>query len=274
MSIFGAIGSIVGGIFGNKQAKAELAFQKDLARKRIRWTAYDARQAGIHPLAALGAGYPSYSPVGDGGLGAAIANAGAHLGDAVQGAKGSSLQKRVVESEIAVNEAQVDALRAQAVSGIAEAQAVVKGGAARMSTAPGPQTTGINEGNPVAAADGIRQLSAGEHYVRTPEGNLVPSMDSPAAVDFDTLMTTEAVKSTAITRFNDLVGDNLGHWLGEIKRRAVRDWRSAWSTYKKVAKQAGLSDKQIVETFTTLVSGIPSGSGKPPGFRTKQGAKY
>lgn len=52
-------GEILGGIFGGsgeaKAAKAELAFARELNQNRVQWTVEDAKKAGIHPLAALGA---------------------------------------------------------------------------------------------------------------------------------------------------------------------------------------------------------------------------
>lgn len=65
--------AIVGGIFGSKAAKSEssaiskanaqnLRFQRQFAKRGLRWRIKDARKAGIHPLAALGASLGGVTP--------------------------------------------------------------------------------------------------------------------------------------------------------------------------------------------------------------------
>lgn len=49
------------------QAEQERILQREFAKNGIQWRAADARAAGIHPLAALGAQTTSYSPVSVGG---------------------------------------------------------------------------------------------------------------------------------------------------------------------------------------------------------------
>lgn len=83
-SIIGGIGSIVGGLFGMRGAQAgarsavrgskinaraalrasnkNLKYQMRFAKHGIRWRAKDAKAAGIHPLAALGAQTTAFSP--------------------------------------------------------------------------------------------------------------------------------------------------------------------------------------------------------------------
>lgn len=61
---------LVGSLFGSKkQARSQetqnyqnLAMQKEFAQQGIRWKVEDAKRAGLHPLAALGANTMSYSP--------------------------------------------------------------------------------------------------------------------------------------------------------------------------------------------------------------------
>lgn len=76
-SAVGAVGDAVGGILGGKSseknaqtnadaalqaAKLNTEYQKEFAQQGVRWRVEDAREAGIHPLAALGAQTPTYSP--------------------------------------------------------------------------------------------------------------------------------------------------------------------------------------------------------------------
>lgn len=119
-SILGAIGSVVGGLFGKSAQDKQMEMQKQYAQNRVQWTAADARKAGIHPLAALGgAGAPSYTPIGGNPIGQGIAAGAAQLG------KGTD---PVSKSVISVNEAQADLLRAQALSVTGEMAANVRAG--------------------------------------------------------------------------------------------------------------------------------------------------
>lgn len=59
--------NLLGGVLGqNKQdkiAKQNIQLQKDFAQHGIQWKVEDAKAAGLHPLAALGAQTSSFSPV-------------------------------------------------------------------------------------------------------------------------------------------------------------------------------------------------------------------
>lgn len=88
-SIIGGIGSVIGGMFGKKSAdKANaqnIALQKEFAQKGVQWKVQDAKEAGVHPLYALGAQTHSFAPssVGDGGLASSLAAAGQDIGSAI-----------------------------------------------------------------------------------------------------------------------------------------------------------------------------------------------
>lgn len=102
MSIFGgiasAVGSVAGGVLGlvgsNNSAANAAAInrqnyeaQKEFAQNGIRWKVADAKAAGLHPLAALGAQTSSYSPsavVGDSPDYSFLRDAGQGIGRAVE----------------------------------------------------------------------------------------------------------------------------------------------------------------------------------------------
>lgn len=74
------------------QANRDRAFQKEFAQHGIRWKVEDAKAAGIHPLAALGAQTTSFSPVrvgsyGDSPVGRSLSQAGQNIGRAVASQK-------------------------------------------------------------------------------------------------------------------------------------------------------------------------------------------
>lgn len=71
MSIFSALGSLVGGLIGNKAADKRqtemLQWQEQMDRTKIQRLQADAKAAGVHPLAAMGASLTSPAPVQVGG---------------------------------------------------------------------------------------------------------------------------------------------------------------------------------------------------------------
>lgn len=89
LSLIPAALSAVGGLFsGNREdARADKndALQREFAQSGIQWKVADAKKAGIHPLAALGAQTHSYSPVSVGGndFGTGIAAAGQDVSRAI-----------------------------------------------------------------------------------------------------------------------------------------------------------------------------------------------
>lgn len=86
MSILGAIagigGSIVDKIFGDDSAEDQAKLQREFAQNGIRWKVEDAKQAGIHPLYALGAQTTAAAPVSVGSTD--FATGGQNLGSAIQ----------------------------------------------------------------------------------------------------------------------------------------------------------------------------------------------
>lgn len=84
-NIIAAGANIIGGIMGQNQADKDRDMQKDFAQQGIRWKVEDAKKAGIHPLAALGAQTTSYSPVSVGGpsMASGLASAGQDISRAV-----------------------------------------------------------------------------------------------------------------------------------------------------------------------------------------------
>lgn len=74
----GAVGSLIGGGISASNARDQMAQQREFAQNGIRWKVADAKAAGIHPLAALGAQTFSYNPVivGDGGISEALGRMG------------------------------------------------------------------------------------------------------------------------------------------------------------------------------------------------------
>lgn len=126
---------LLGGLFGkSSQEKANrqnIEFQKKFAQKGIQWRAADARAAGIHPLAALGANTASFSPsiVGDTSMGSAIGQAGQDLGRAINSTRTSDQKLSALQTQLL--EEQIKGVRldngSKAISNTALASSLVRG---------------------------------------------------------------------------------------------------------------------------------------------------
>lgn len=82
--------SLLGGLFGGRsQSRADqsnAALQREFAQKSIQWRVDDAKAAGIHPLAALGASTTSAAPSYVGANPASgLSRAGSRVGQAIAG---------------------------------------------------------------------------------------------------------------------------------------------------------------------------------------------
>lgn len=102
--------SLIGGLMGRDDAKTarqlalnseaeNRAMQYDFAKNGIRWRVADAKEAGVHPIYALGASTPSFSPVStnfaaDTSLPNAMAAAGQDIGRAINSTR--SQDERIV----------------------------------------------------------------------------------------------------------------------------------------------------------------------------------
>lgn len=84
MSILAAIGGIAGSFLGKSSADKNIELQKQFAKNGIQWKVEDAKKAGIHPLAALGAQTHSFAPVSIGDPVSALGNAGQSLDRAIE----------------------------------------------------------------------------------------------------------------------------------------------------------------------------------------------
>lgn len=60
----GLVGSMIGNASRERGQREEIENQKEFAQHGLRWKVADAKKAGLHPLAALGASTASYAPVG------------------------------------------------------------------------------------------------------------------------------------------------------------------------------------------------------------------
>lgn len=96
-SAIGAAGSLVGGLISNNSqnqlAQQNYQAQKEFAQNGIRWKVADAKAAGLHPLAALGAQGYTYNPVAVGGSDLGFSDAAGYLSQMGQGIDRARLAK-------------------------------------------------------------------------------------------------------------------------------------------------------------------------------------
>lgn len=113
-SLISAGANIIGGLFGmNSQedaneamknnVSAQMQMQEQFAKNGIKWKVQDAKNAGIHPLYALGASTPTYTPVSltqdaSNPMGNAIAAAGQDLSRAIHSTRSQSERTEAVAS--------------------------------------------------------------------------------------------------------------------------------------------------------------------------------
>lgn len=106
--------SVAQSLFGKKGGGdgGQMEAQMLMAQQGIQWRVADAQKAGIHPLYALGASLPSFTPVsvGDSGGGVAdrLAAAGQDIGRAVESAYGHSDQAQARLQALTIQRAELE----------------------------------------------------------------------------------------------------------------------------------------------------------------------
>jgi len=121
--VLGIAGDFLGGSSGPSDGGlgAQMAMQREFAKKGIRWRVKDAQKAGIHPLAALGANVSMPAAIGvntDAGrrpnLAGSLAAAGQDITRALAARKSphelrmERLRERELQSQIDLNQAEID----------------------------------------------------------------------------------------------------------------------------------------------------------------------
>lgn len=104
--MFDVIGNIAGALIGKDSARDAAGLNRDMqrefAQKGIRWKVEDARAAGIHPLAALGASTSSFTPVFQGdSLGQAIAQSGQDIQRSINATRTADERRQVEQASAA-----------------------------------------------------------------------------------------------------------------------------------------------------------------------------
>lgn len=174
------IGSMFGDLFGDDdgsdyQQRLQMDTQREFAQNGIRWRVEDAKAAGLHPLAAIGAAGASYSPV--------ISAGGDSLGDRLGGVRDSLMQmgqntKRAEVATMTPYEKEMEQLsleRAHLQNRLLEGQ-IQNEWAALMGSPPTPSMPAA-----IAPRPALRSLPSGAKVGPTGQVNAVPSQSISSA---------------------------------------------------------------------------------------------
>lgn len=103
--LISAGGNLAGGLLGSDATRsanaANVRFQREFAQNGLTWKVEDAKRAGIHPLAALGASTASFSPsvVADTSMGDALKDMGQDISRAVSQTK-TDAEKAIIKAQV------------------------------------------------------------------------------------------------------------------------------------------------------------------------------
>lgn len=159
-SLISSGSSLLGGLLGRSSARsqnrANEALQREFAQHGIRWKVEDAKAAGLHPLAAIGAQGASYSPatVVD-PMGDALAQAGQSIGSGVARARVSPVEQAGINKANAETEYYKELTRASLQARIGQNQ-----------NKPTPSVSTVPVAEPAAAAirlPGGKEVPLGTH---------------------------------------------------------------------------------------------------------------
>lgn len=184
MSIFSAIGGLIGGFMQNKAAKEQQRFQQEYAMKNIRWKVKDAKAAGVHPLAALGVqpaggaptAIPDYSDMGQ-NVGRAIdatMTGEQKMSDYSKAAQSLSLERMELENSVIRNQLVNSVLRT--VNQPANAPTFVSGA-----------SSGVGPGENIEARNNFRELH-GSDYITPPGPTAQQIEDDTGDMDIPELL--------------------------------------------------------------------------------------
>lgn len=161
-------GSVIGGLINKKSTEDTNAENKKFAKNRIQITANDAKKAGIHPLAALGAaGASSYNAIPQ-SYGTQISDGISRAASVAATGNQQSIAKQVATSEIAVNSAQAELLKAQTFSTLEQVKNAAQNRASSKMPLDNPLGVGTKD-NPIKEAIYVEKPNGDTYLTHNPE---------------------------------------------------------------------------------------------------------
>lgn len=254
--LMGFAGGSINATTSKSIAREQMRLQKEFAQNGIQWKVADAKAAGLHPLYAIGANTATYTPVSQdsSAMGNAVADAGAYLGKAVDGAIDRATQK-------AIEQENLDFQRKMQFNQLALARENLRGkildndyAEQQMVNSLRAQGSG-NPAHPIAVSTPM-----GEFFVNNPDQkrytskvgsngatalagvNLKPNdvtMSSPgspaqgagANPDYDLVRTPDGYKKIMSQAFADRTDDDVLAKIGWHLRHDAADFLSSWGAW-------------------------------------------
>lgn len=174
-ALIGAGSNLLGGLFSSKSnlkaTKAQIEAQREFAQHGVSWRVADAKAAGLHPLYALGAQTPSFTPmVIPDSMGPAISEAGQAIGRAVAATSAPKLSEldqanlALLKLQMAETDARIGYINSETQRNINESVNRTLVGATSL-----PDLGGLDH-----AGGDIQRYGAGGGYVQPVDGQSVP----------------------------------------------------------------------------------------------------
>lgn len=265
----GLIAGIASGIIGAVAQRRQQARSEAFERQRIQMTVADANAAGIHPLAALGAGIQYQNPFTGEAPGAGAAE---RVAEAVGSSSVAKLQERIANSEIMRNQAEASALLAEArattlQAGQREAVVGAAAGATFIGAAPGASTNPTPDGSPEnpwpsfgwwRMSDGSLVMGPNPNYAMDPTEIAYPALIGAADPFYYGGATQTAARAEAQAREEQ---DQLRE--DERSREILEDQRTTMEWQRQVT---GADTQGIISPSVAYLLGLPT-EGVPLGTR-------
>lgn len=121
------IGGGISAITGKQARDREYERQKEFAQSGIRWRVEDAKAAGIHPIYAIGANTPTYSPQAAVGTDFGLSDAGQNISRAIEAGQTRAERQEMAQIQRRYYEAQIDNVEAQTRQHEAQTDAINQG---------------------------------------------------------------------------------------------------------------------------------------------------
>lgn len=174
-NIISAAGNLLGGVLGKDSARDAAGINRDMQREfaqhGVRWKVADAKAAGIHPLAALGASTHSFAPSfqGDTSLSEGLARVGQDISRSIDATR-TAEERRAADAAAAA----AQAVRDRNDQAVAESVINRNNAAAALDQAQAAEIGSRRAGNPPMAA--VRSEPVFNHPAFGPHKRVAPDI--------------------------------------------------------------------------------------------------
>lgn len=185
-------GPLVGGLINKSSNDSagdqNAAMQREFAQNGIRWRVEDAKAAGLHPLAALGAQTTSFSPsyVGDTSLGNAVAGMGQDISRAYEATR-TGRERLAERAEVARRQSRIDAMNEKKhsldVQRLELENALLASDLAKKQAAPNPPMPDSATAYPIKSAPSVGAVRIEPSVAKSSRPG-VPSLEASTGPGF------------------------------------------------------------------------------------------